>query len=229
MTSSDNLNRRPVVLAAVAAGLLVLIFGLTYRVLEDLLAVPLNNTAIDPVALDRFPSQIGDWTGQDVPMDEALRRATDTDALINRRYSRSNELESVWVYVACGTNAFDVMSHRPSRCYVVAGWKLVNRRSMDLALDNGTQLSCTLFRFVRGGLRAEETTVLYYCIADGQRFSEIEPLVSQARRGLQRVEYVAQVQIVVSNETQNGDAAVRLASAFAVDSASAIAQLFEDI
>ena len=51
----------------------------------------------------------------------------------------------------------------------------------------------------------------------------------QARRGIRTVSYgyVAQVQIIASTESLTDDSATKLVSAFAVDSALSIAQLFE--
>ena len=70
----------PVTAAAVAAGCLMLVFGLAYRVVAAKLDGPVGTTPISQEALARFPMQLGDWVGEDVPMDEAIARATDTDA-----------------------------------------------------------------------------------------------------------------------------------------------------
>ena len=88
MTNNDT-NRSLVVVVAIAS-LLMLIFGLSYRILVAQLIVPVNNDPINPAALERLPLQIGCWAGQDVPLDEALVDATGTDAHISRRYSRHN-------------------------------------------------------------------------------------------------------------------------------------------
>ena len=229
--TSDNLNRRPVVAAAITAGFLILIFGLTYRILAARLLTPVSKTPIDPAALDGLPLQIHDWTGQDVPLDEAIVRATGTDAHISRRYSRRNGLESVSLYVACGVNASKLMIHRPEICYIGAGLTLMNRRSVELPLNDGTRLPCSVLDFSRGGLNTNQVTTLYYFIVDGQCCGDISLLQSRAWwRGSDTVAYVAQVQIVASSkETLTTDSIVRIVSDFAVDSASSIAELFEHI
>ena len=224
---SDNANRRLVVIAAIIASFLMLIFGLTYRVLAARLVVFENKTPIDPAALERFPLQIGDWTGQNVPMDEAIVDATGSDAHISRRYSRSSGLESVSLYVACGINAYRVLIHRPPVCYSAAGMLLVDRRSMELLLDDGVKLPCSVFQFFHGGLDTKKVTVLLYLIADGQYFGDVSVSLQQAGRGIRSVDYVAQVQIIASTEGLTDDSAARLVSVFAVDSASSIARLFE--
>ncbi len=227
--TSDNANRRLVVVAAIAASFLMFIFGLTYRLLAAQLIVFENKTPIDPAALERFPLQIGGWTGQDVPVDEAIVDATGTDAHIYRRYSRSSGLESVSLYVACGVNAYEMVIHHPPVCYIVAGFSLVDRRSMELLLDDGIKLPCSIFQFFQGGLDTKKVTVLHYLIVDGQYFGDVSLSLHLVRRGIRAVGYVAQVQIVASTESLADDSATRLVSAFAVDSALSIARLFEAI
>lgn len=225
--TNDNANRRRVVIATMAACFLMFIFGLTHRALVARLVVFENKTPIDPAALERLPLQIGGWTGQDVPVDEAIVDATGTDAHISRRYLRSGGLESVSLYVACGVNAYDMLCHRPPSCYIRAGLLLVDRRSMELLLDDGIKLPCSIFQFFHGGLDTKKVTVLYYLIADGQYFGDASVSLRQAGRGIHAVGYVAKVQIVASTESLTADSATRLVSAFAVDSALSIAQLFE--
>jgi len=173
--------------------------------------------------------QIGSWAGQDVPLDEAIVRATGTDAHISRRYSRRNGLESVSLYVACGVNARNLMVHRPEICYIGAGWTLMNRRSVELPLNDGTRLPCSVLDFSHGVLNTNQVTVLYYFIVDGQCCGDVSLLQSRAWRGSGTVRYVAQVQIVASAKSNlTADSAERIVSDFAAESASSISRLFED-
>lgn len=224
--TNDNANRRMVVVAAIAASFLVLIFGLMHRALVARLVFFENKIPIDPTALERLPLQIDGWTGQDVPLDEAIVDATGTDAHISRRYSRSSGLESISLYIACGINAYEVLGHRPPDCYTAAGLPLVDRRSMELLLDDGIKLPCSIFRFFHSRLDTEKVTVLHYTVVDGQYFGYVSGSLLRAAR-FQAVGYVAQVQIIASTESLTTDSATRLVSGFAVDSALSIAQLFE--
>ncbi len=229
MAKDDNPNYRPVVAATIAASILMLAFGLTYHALAVRLGAYMTISPIVPEVVQRLPMQIGSWTGQDVPLDEAIVRATGTDAHINRRYSRRNGLESVSLYVACGVNARNLVVHRPEVCYISAGLTLMNRRSVELSLNDGTRLPCSVLDFSRGGLNTNQVTALYYFIVDGQCCGDVSLLQSRAWRGSDTVAYVAQVQIVASSKkTLTTDSTVRIVSDFAVDSALSIAQLFED-
>ncbi len=228
MTKNDNPNQRPVIVAAVVAGFLMLVSSAAYRVLAARLAAPVNTTLLSPAALERLPLQIGGWTGQEVPLDEAIVRATDTDAHINRRYSRHNGSESILLYVACGVKARDLMPHRPEVCYTGAGWTLIDKRSMELPLSDGMELPCMALQFSRGTLNTKKTILLNYYIVDGQYCRDVSLLRFKAWRGSGTVRYVAQIQIIASATSNlTADSAARLVCDFAAESASSISRLFE--
>ena len=228
--SSKNVNRMPFLAATITASILTLIFGLSYRTLLTRLGATVTSSPISPSALQAFPMHIGDWTGEDIPIDEKIVSRTGTDAHINRRYSRNNGMDSVLLYVACGTNLGNVLEHHPLRCYSGAGCTVQDRRSTEFVLDNGIKLPCNIFHFSRGDFETQRITVLHYIILDGQRCSEISVLRSRIWRILATVDYVAQVQIVVSSGgTITSDSMIKMASEFAVESASSIADIFERI
>lgn len=226
--SGKNSNYSPAA-AAMTASLLMLVIGLAHYALAARLAGSPSSTPIAPDALERFPMQIAGWTGQDVPLDEAIVRKTRSDAHINRRYSRGSAPESISFYVACGVNICGQVSHRPELCYVGAGWVLAGHRSVELLIGDGMTLPCNIREFVRGGLVTERVTVLNYFIADGLYCRNISRLRSRVWRVFTAVDYVAQVQIVASTETLTTDEATRIVSDFAVDSASQIMKLFDHI
>lgn len=226
MPTNANLNQRPVLAAAVAAGMVMVIFGLGYRILAARLDTPLNMTPVSQEALDQLPMQIGDWTGQEVPVDASIVRATDTDAHVSRRYSRKNSFDSVSLWIASGVKARDLMPHRPEVCYTGAGWTLMDRRSMELPLATEATLPCNVMQFSRGALNTERVMVLDYYIVDGQYSSDVSLLRSKAWRGSGTVGYVAQVQIAAGVPTA-ADWTMKIVSDFAAESASSIVCLFE--
>jgi EpsI family protein len=228
MAKNDNPNRQLVIVAAVVAGFLILAYGAAYRVLAARLAAPVNTAPLPPAALEQLPLQIGDWMGQNVPLDEAIVRATDTEAHINRRYSRHNALEYVSLYIAYGVRARDLMPHRPEVCYTGAGWTLVDQNSMELPLSDGMKLPCSALQFSRGTLNTKKVIVLDYYIVDGHYCRDVSLLRSKAWYGSGTVRYVAQVQIVASiTENLSADSAARIVHDFTVESASLISRLFE--
>jgi len=225
---SDRQRHRAVAISALVASFVILTFGIGYRVLAARLAAPVNAVSIDPAAFEQFPLQIGSWTGQDVPIDEAIVRATDTEAHINRRYSRQNASEYVGLYVAYGVRARELMPHRPEVCYPGAGWTLVDKRSMELSLGDGIQLPCRILEFSRGTLNITKVLVLNYYIIDGQYCGDVSLLRSKAWRGSGTVRYAVEVQIVASvTNNMIADSAAKMVCDFAVESASSISSLFE--
>ena len=228
MTKNNKPNQRSVVIAIVTASLLMFVFGLGYRVLAARLEASVNATSISFDVLEQLPLQIGDWTGQDVPLDEDVVRATDTDAHINRQYLRHSGLESISLYIASGVKARDLMPHRPEVCYTGAGWTLTERRSVELSLSNGMKLPCNVLQFFRGALSRSRVMVLDYYLVDGQYCHDVSLLRSKAWRGSGMVRYVAQVQIIAPiAANQTTDSATKSISSFAIESALFITQLFE--
>jgi EpsI family protein len=228
MTKNNKSNQRSVIVAVIVAGFLMLVSTVAYRVLAARLEAPVNTTPISPTALEQLPLQIGGWTGQKVPLDEAIVRATDTEAHINRRYSRHNASEYISLYVAYGVRARDLMPHRPEVCYTGAGWTLIDKRSVELPLSDGIELPCTALQFSRGTLDTKKTVVLDYYIVDGQYCRDVSLLRSKAWRGSGTVRYVAQVQIATSiTANLTADSAVKIVCDFAAESASSISRLFE--
>ncbi len=228
MTKNDNPNRQQVIVAAVVAGLLMLISSAAYRFLAARLAAPVNTTLLSSAALERLPLQIGGWTGQEAPLDEAVVRATDTDAHISRIYSRHNTSENISLYIAYGVRTRDLMPHRPEVCYTGAGWTLIDKRSKELPLSDGMKLPCMALQFSRGTLNTKKTVVLAYYIVDEQYCRDVSLLRSKAWRGSGTVRYVAQVQIVTSiTSNLTADSATKIICDFAVESASSISRLFE--
>lgn len=224
--SGENLDRKPVA-AAIVASLLMLILGVTYRAVAARLGVTWGATPLTPEMLEGFPMQIGGWTGREVPLDDAIWRKTKADAYISRRYSRNNDSGFVSLYAVAGVRARDLIAHRPDVCYPAAGWALEDQRSVELLLNDGMKLPCSVFRFRRGVLNTQEVTVLNYFVVDGQHCVDASAAISRTGRRFGGAGYVTQVQIVSVGDLTT-DSAMRLVSAFAVDSASSIAQLFED-
>jgi len=224
-----NDSRRAVLTASVVASVMMLVFGIAYHVLAGRQGVCSDMEPLDPNALASFPLQIGDWVGQDIPLDSALGKATGADAYINRRYVTANGAESVTLFVGCGTNVNAIMSHRPQGCYLAAGWTRITDHPVELTLGDGSTLPCIIYEFCRPALATEKLTVLHYCRADGQYFDEVMKVLAYGQRGLQTIGYAAQVQIVFSSQTLTDDSGIRIVSDFAIDSGGLIAGLLDGL
>src|SRR5512141_1892537 len=101
-----------------AVGLCVfLVSGAGYYWLAERYARASQSVPIPAGTLGRLPLGIGDWRGQDVPMDEQIIRATRTDDHLNRAYARPAANQNVTLWVAYGVRFRDLMPHRPEVCY----------------------------------------------------------------------------------------------------------------
>ena len=228
MTKRDNSNSKSVIIAAILAGFLMFISSAAYRVLAARLEAPVNTPSLPPAALAQLPLQFENWKGKDKPLDEEIVRRTDTEAHINRVYSRRDSLENVLLYIAYGVRARDLMPHRPEVCYTGAGWALIDKRSMELPLSGEKELPCNILYFTRGVLNTQKTVLLNYYIVDGAYCRDISLLRSKAWRGSGTVRYMAQVQIATSTTVNlNTESAVKLVCEFAAKSASSISRLFK--
>jgi EpsI family protein len=228
MAKKDNYNPKAVVAAAVVSSLIVIAFSAAYRVLAARLVAPVDAVALPPAALDKLPLQIGEWSGKDIPLDEAIIQATDTDAHLNRIYSRGNGTEIVSLYIAYGVRARDLLPHRPEVCYSGAGWTRTDKHSKELNLDNGIELPCNILQFSRGTLNTKKTVVLNYYIVDRHYHRDISKLRTKVWQGSGAVRYVAQVQIAASTTvSRNSSSTEKTIKAFGAESAPVIYELFE--
>ncbi len=185
------------ILAAIAAGVAILLAsGVSYRLASERLGRTSNPGLITTQELSRLPMQIGKWEGRDEPIDKAIAKYTNADALLCRVYSCPGQ--SVTAYVAGGVRARDMMPHRPEVCYPSAGWTLSRSDAMQVELADGTPLPCRIYVFFHGGFSAKGVAVLNYYIVDGRYGQDVSLLRSQVLRGSSGVQYVAQVQLSVS-------------------------------
>jgi EpsI family protein len=221
-----NHNRKQVVLSAITASLLMCFFGLIYRVV----AAPVHRTPLDPNVLQRFPLHIGEWTGEESPIDPRVRSAIDADAYVSRRYSRRNGCESVSLYLPCGADASELLQHIPENCYVGAGWTLVDRRASELVLDGGSSLPCSIVQFARGGLDMRKLVLLHFLVADGEYFTTFSDVAKmKGWRHFAGIKYAAQVQVVTSADKMPVDTAIKVVTDFALDAAPVMERLFANL
>jgi len=221
-----EINIKRVVSASVIVFFLMFLFGLSHRILASKLLYTGNLPPIDPNALAGFPLDINDWTGREEPLDDVIIEATGTDAHINRIYIRNNGLDNVTLYVAFGQRARDLMPHRPEVCYVGAGWARIEKESVELSLEDGMKLPCTIMQFSKGVMEQKKIMILDYYIVDGEFSSDVELLRSKIWKGSGAVNYTAQIQISVPIQTiQDSEQAKETISDFAVDSAPLLKEL----
>ncbi len=224
-----NTQKNILILPSIAAIGLLLLSGVQYRLLVRFLARPTQSVPLPAGTLARLPLTIGDWQGQDVPVNPDIIRATHTDDHVNRVYLRHAETERVGLFIAYGVQARNLMPHRPEVCYPGNGWTLQDSKTTNLFVSVGLSLPCRIYRFYRSGLDDRYMTVLNYYIVDGQYCPDVSLLQSKAWLGSGAIRHVLQVQINCQGDSFIApEKATEFVTAFAIDSAAAISRLLPD-
>ena len=215
----------PAIGAAVTIVLLV-VSGIGYRVTAGWFDRAVVGAPLPVGSLGAVPLQVGDWFGEDVPMDDAIIKRTDTDDHINRIYRRRETREGVSVFAGCGVKLRDLMPHRPTVCYIGGGWTLDQSKTVQLDAAGVGTLPCVIYTFYRSGLDSARIAVLNYYIVDGQYSEDVSLLRSKARSFGIGATYMAQIQIAARGG-QAGSGGEDAVLSFAKDSAAAFRKALE--
>ncbi len=221
-------SEKPVLIALALGILLMVASGMGHRVVYDYLNGQATARPLAPGTLAKLPMRIGDWTGRDVPLNEAVVQATDADAYISRTYVNEAAGLSVWFYLSYGVRARDLMPHRPEVCYPDNGWIAEGEWATELpaAEDGAEALRCRILKYSKGGLDPRTTVVVNYYLVDGESCPDVSLLRSKAWRGSGAIDYMAQVQVVASARPGASVAgAQRAVESFAATSAGAVRQV----
>jgi EpsI family protein len=211
-------------LAAVIAVAVLLTAGTAYRLAADYYGRDPQSAALPAGALDRLPLELSEWFGREIPMDERIIKATDTDAHLNRAYLRGVG-ERVGLWIGYGARMRDLLPHRPEVCMPGAGWTPDDRRVVDVPCADGTMLPAQIHCFHRGGLDGERIVVLNFYIVDGQLSPDVALLRAQAARVASGPRYSAQVQINAMPTDGSIESAEKSARDFAAQVGPAIRTL----
>ena len=190
--------------------------GAGYRIVSAYLARPTDSVPMTAEQLGRIPLKLEDWSGKEVPLADEIVRATDTDAIVNRSYTRAGSGLPVALYVAYGVQARDMMPHRPEVCYPGTGHTLQSRDVRKIALADGSELPCTFYVFSGSKETRQNICVVNYYVIDGRYAEDVSMLRSRAIRGQGGARYVAQVMLTCpTSATGPSDRAREVLSAFA--------------
>src|SRR5205085_5635600 len=88
-------------------------------------------------ALPRVPAALGDWAGEERPLDPAVLKAGGIEGSVSRRYHNPRTGETVAVLIVCGRGG-PISVHTPDVCYEGAGYRqLAPERHKELADGEG--------------------------------------------------------------------------------------------
>jgi EpsI family protein len=215
---------------ATGIGLFILLFfGFEYRVISNSLLSSTSEKSAISGTLSLIPMAMGNWRGQDVPLDGEVVQALAVDDYINRSYARYAGTETVELFITCGERVRDLMPHRPEVCYPGNGWTLRGSEKKLLRMEDGWSFECNILYFDRGGLSDKTMTVLNYYVVDGAYVPDLSAVRSTLWQDFKSLEYMLQVQVACeSTLTYSTEAAADLSIAFALESAHAIRAILPD-
>jgi len=100
-----------------------------------------------------IPVKFGEWSSQDLPMEDQTIQVLKAHSFINRLYTRASGA-SVSLHAANWQNEETIAPapHHPEVCYPGAGWKILERRMVNCPSDDG-EFPMELMLFERNGQR----------------------------------------------------------------------------
>ncbi len=183
----------------ISAILILILSGIAYQYTEKLYGSGSLRKIILPVPLSCFPIKFDKWSGKEVPLSDAVQKVAGNDDFINRQYTNIQENKWASFYVAYTGQPRNMLGHRPTICYVGAGWIHQDTKITDFTSINGTTFPCLIHYFSKPKPDSTSIVVLNYYILNGIPTNKESEFNSLAFR-LPNVDgeiakYVAQIQI----------------------------------
>jgi hypothetical protein len=216
---------------ALMACVMVFFLGLGHRALDARYGnVGEQRLPVDPNAFASLPHAIGDWTGQDIPLDERIVEVADVDTYINRVYSRNNFGRPLIFYIGCGSGR-GVVSHYPERCYLGSGWIPCTTRKGEILLNNGITLPYNIFEYARKGISEQRISLFQLFVLDGEYYTDVSKANRQLWGSMRSASYYAQVQVAVRSDSlmDMSDADEALLTEFAEDVFFHVDRMFKEL
>ena len=200
-TSGRNIRLQ---LSWLAAVLSLLLAGEFYRGearrLESIISTPVRL----PSPLSTLPMLIGDWEGRDIAIPELVQKAVVNDDFVCRLYV--DRLTGQWakLYVGFSGRPRTMIGHKPTVCYVSAGWVWDSSERSLIICSDGSKTPCLIHRFHQPDSSGSEIVVLNFYVINGQinwdegAFSGISWRTPNINGDC--AHYVAQIQIISTLE-----------------------------
>jgi EpsI family protein len=215
LNNKTTLDQKPLTMSILAITLLV-VAGTAYRVTTaKLYAISQQPVRLD-VPLEKFPAEVGNWSGSDIPISQTILKVAGNDDYLIRKYTNSESGQSVNLYIAFSSRPSTMRGHKPEICYPGNGWIFEDTRNGEVLLDSGRTLACLIHRFHKPLPEIGNAVVLNYYILNGRIVSNEDAFSSLRYRlvnnSRQAKRYVTQVQIsssmanpVISAASEFGD------------------------
>jgi len=187
----------------VLAVLLLVLSGITYRLLASHFELLFDTPISLPVPLSALPAQIGNWVGTDLAIPTTTKEYMEknfADDFLTRRYI--NAATQAWadVYIVyCSSRPGGILGHRPPICLTGAGWIHDSSEPSQFISRAGRPISCLIHRFHKPAPAYDQKVVLNFYILNGQLTADENdfsgPWGRRPNIAGDPARYVAQVQI----------------------------------
>jgi len=185
------------------AVLLLVLSGITYRLLASHFELLFDTPISLPVPLSALPARIGSWVGTELAISTTTKeymKKNFADDFLTRRYI--NAATQAWadVYIVyCSSRPGGILGHRPRVCYTGGGWIHDSTEPSQFISRAGRQIPCLIHRFHKPAPTHEQKVVLNFYILNGQITADENdfsgPWGRRPNIAGDPARYVAQVQI----------------------------------
>jgi hypothetical protein len=221
-TSGRNIRLQ---LSWLVAVLSLLLAGAFYRGEATRLKSISGNPVRLPLPLSALPMVINNWEGLDIVIPELVQKAAANDDYVCRLYV--NKLTGQWakLYVGFSGRPRTMIGHKPTVCYISAGWVWDSSERSQIICRDGSKMPCLVHRFHQPDSSGSEIVVLNFYVINGQINCD-EGAFSGIRWRTPNIDgdcahYVAQIQIISTLEA--------FVFAAAADLAVTLVDFFPDI
>lgn len=166
-----------------------------------------------PRDVKTMPLTLDGWVGEDIPMDEQVKKVLNAQETVNRIYrGQTGEAVTVSVSVWLSPDSVsEVAPHVPKLCYTNAGWTTLAERNEVLELPNGKFTFATLLFE-----KAEDKIVVAYWYELGEhRFTTAAEARRIHRQLWGRKKWPASVKVLLQTNAANLDAGMPVIRRFA--------------
>lgn len=187
----------------ILAVLLLVLSGITYRLLASHFELLFDTPISLSVPLSALPAQIGNWVGMDLAIRNTTKEYMEknfADDFLSRRYVNAATRAWADVYIVyCSSRPGGILGHQPRVCYPGSGWVHDSTEPSQFISRAGRQIPCSIHRFHKPAPTHNQTVILNFYILNGRITTDENgfsgPWGRRPNIAGDPARYVAQVQI----------------------------------
>jgi hypothetical protein len=161
-------HKRPNWLIVGIAFFIFIITGIIYRSASSRMNVVVSNPVRLPLPLKMVPMQIGNWTGEDISIDEVTKEIAGNDDYISRVYVDRQHNQTACIYLGYSARPRNMIGHNPEVCYRSNGWISESLEDKKFQSNRQRDVNCLIHKFHRVLPEIKEIYVLNFYIVNGR-------------------------------------------------------------